>query len=193
MSTATTILRLRKVIKDPNCKRMNMATIKGFLGELIVKERLEDAGFEVYHQGNQSGYDLYFSEQDQEFKIDVKTSTLKNELSCSRDHWGWALIHSNKQNLISATHFICVGLDQSLVARQFIIIPARLVKKFPKGIGQFNKVEHALCAFQKSFTPKNLSSEKSNYIKKCQGWLRHKAIKRLSKGQSFRDVFWTCI
>ena len=192
MSTADTISLLGKIIKDPNCRRMNMSTIKGFLGELIVKECLEEVNFEVEHQGNQSGYDLSFWAQDKEFKIDVKTSTLKDELSCGRPHWGWALIHSNKRRSVSATHFVCVGLDANLVARQFIIIPARLAVKFPKGIGQFNRVDHALCAFQRSFTGKELPSEKIRYIEKCQRWLRHKPIKRLSKGQSFRDVFWTC-
>ena len=189
MSTANTISLLRKVIKDPNCERMNMSTIKGFLGELIVKERLEDAGFEVYHRGNQSGYDLSFWVDDQEFKIDVKTSTLKDELSCDRLHWGWALVHSNKKNAVSATHFICVGLDENFEARRFIIIPSEWAAKFPEGIGQFNKVKHALCVFQRAYTPENLTSQKMAYIDKCQKWLKHKPIRQLRKGQSFRNIF----
>lgn len=191
MKTANTISLLRKVIKDPNCGRMNMSNIKGFLGELIVKERLENAGYEVYHQGNQSGYDLSFwiEDGDKEIKIDVKTSTLKDGFSCGRKHWGWALKHSNKKNPLSATHFVCVGLDDELQARRFIIIPAGWVGKFPKGIGQFKKVDHALCDFQKPFDPETLPTEKRNYIKKCQTWLKHKPIIRLSKGQSFNDVF----
>lgn len=60
MSITNTISLLRKIIFDTNCDRMNKSTIKGFLGELIVKERLEEVGFEVKHQGNQSGYDLSF-------------------------------------------------------------------------------------------------------------------------------------
>jgi hypothetical protein len=189
MSTANTIALLRKVIKDPVCGRMNMSTIKGFLGELIVKERLEDAGFEVDHRGNQSGYDLSFWSEDQEFRIDVKTSTLKDELSCGRLHWGWALVHSNKRKAVSATHFMCVGLDESFEARRFILIPSEWAGKFPAGIGQFNRVKHALCAFQRAYAPQDLAPQKMAYIVKCQKWLRHRPIKQLSKGQSFRSIF----
>jgi hypothetical protein len=189
MSIANTISLLRKVIKDPNCERMNMSTIKGFLGELIVKERLEDSGFEVCHRGNQSGYDLSFWVGDRELKIDVKTSTLKDELSCGRLHWGWALVHSNKGKAVSATHFVCVGLNENFEERRFIIIPSAWAAKFPEGIGQFNKVKHALCAFQRAYTPENLTPEKRAYIVKCQRCLKHRPIKQLSKGQSFRNVF----
>ena len=189
MSIANTISLLRRVIGDPNCERMNMSTIKGFLGELIVRERLEDAGFEVDHRGNQSGYDLSFWVDDQEFRIDVKTSTLKDELSCDRLHWGWALVHSNKQKAVSATHFICVGLDESLEAQRFIIIPAEWAAKFPEGIGQFSKVKHALCAFRRAYAPNDLTPQKTAYIDKCQKWLKHKRIRQLRKGQSFRNVF----
>ena len=189
MSTASTISLVRRVMKDPNCERMNMSTIKGFLGELIVKERLEDAGFEVWHRGNQSGYDLSVWVDDQEFKIDVKTSTLKNELSCGRPHWGWALLHSNKKKAISATHFVCVGLDENFEARRFIIIPSEWAGKFPSGIGQFNRVKHALCAFQRAYTPEGLTPQKMAYIDKCQRWLKHKRIKQLRRGQSFRSIF----
>src|SRR3990172_5207946 len=164
MSITNTIHLLQQVILDENCGRMNKSTVKGFLGELIVKEKLEEAGFEVEHQGNQSGYDLLVWFQDKEIKGDVKTSTLKDDLYCGRNHWGWALKHSNKKKPISATHYICIGLDDDLEAKRFFIIPASLVSKFPKGIGQFSKVEHALCAFQKQFTPENPYSKKSKYI-----------------------------
>ena len=189
MSTANTISLLRRVIRDPNCERMNMSTIKGFVGELIVRERLEDAGFEVDHRGNQSGYDLSFWVDDQEFRIDVKTSTLKDELSCGRPHWGWALVHSNKKKAVSATHFICVGLDEDFEAQRFIIIPAEWAAKFPEGIGQLSKVKHGLCAFRRAYTPEGLTSQKKAYIEKCQKWLKHQRIKQLRKGQSFRNVF----
>jgi hypothetical protein len=191
MSTSKTISLLRKVIQDPNCNRMNMSTIKGYLGELIVKKRLEDAGFEVEHQGNQSRHDLSFWVGDYEYKIDVKTSTIKDELSCGHLHWGWALKHSNKKNKITANHFICVGLDRNYKAQRFLVIPADYVAKFPHGIGQFNKVDHALCDFPKTFDleKSDISKEKRDYIQKCQKWLRHKRIIRVTEGQSFKDIF----
>ncbi len=190
MGATNTISLLRRIINDPNCKRMNLSTVKGYLGELIVKESLEVAGFKVDHQGNQSGYDLTVWDQDEEeYTIDVKTSLLKDDLSCGRDHWGWALVHSNKQKPITATHFVCVGLDRDLEAKRFIVIPQRFAEKFPNGIGQFRRVKHAVCDFQRSYTPKNIPSEKAKYIEKCQKWLKHKPIKRLGRRDSFRNVF----
>ena len=63
---------LQRVIRDSNCGRMNLSTVKGYLGELLVKNKLEQEGFKVDHAGNQSGYDLRIGGA----KIDVKFSTL---------------------------------------------------------------------------------------------------------------------
>mgnify|MGYP006179999811 CR=1 FL=1 len=70
-----TIENLQKLLLDDNCSRMNKSTIKGYLGELYVKGKLEaELDGEVKHLGNQSGYDL---EIDSNILIDEKFSTIK--------------------------------------------------------------------------------------------------------------------
>ena len=102
MKIEETIHSFQKIIVDEHCVRMNKSFFIGFLGELIVKERLQKLGIEVEHQGNQTGYDLTII-ADSRIKIDVKTSRLKDEYSWGCSHWGWALVHSNKKKPVSAT------------------------------------------------------------------------------------------
>jgi hypothetical protein len=139
MKNCDTIELLKNVIQDDNCKRMNLSTIKGFYGELLVKKKLTLEGQEVEHLGNQSGYDLKVGD----YKIDVKTSTLKNELG-KYDilYWGWALMHENKNKPIACTHFVCVAVDSELIVSGYYIIPAINLQLFPKGTGQFARVKH---------------------------------------------------
>jgi hypothetical protein len=40
MSTAASIELLRQVVRLPACQKMNLSTVKGYLGELIVKQAL---------------------------------------------------------------------------------------------------------------------------------------------------------
>lgn len=189
MTLNKTIGLLRKIIADENCKRMNLSTVKGYLGELLVWQQLTNSGFEtVEHQGNQTGYDLSMG-KDKKFKIDVKTSALKFELSRECKNWGWALQHENKNKPISATHFVCIGLDDNLEASQFIVIPAGLAQTFPKSIGRFKKVSHALFVFPPSSKPKKLPDESKRLIQECERILRDKSIKIVYRGQSFHKVF----
>ena len=40
MSIETSIKRLTRIITDKNCRKMNLSNIKGYLGELIVFNKL---------------------------------------------------------------------------------------------------------------------------------------------------------
>lgn len=70
-----TIELLKEVIRDENCSRMNKSGVKGYLGELIVLQKLQYEGLKPEHFGNQSGIDIIVNN----VKIDVKTSTLKDD------------------------------------------------------------------------------------------------------------------
>ena len=182
MTISHTIEMLRKIVSDKNCERMNKSTVIGFLGELIVKEQLEKADIAVEHCGNQTGYDLTI--QSGSIKIDVKTSRSKDEYSWYCDHWGWELVHSNKQKPISATHFICVAFDDDLNVDRFILIPASIATRFPGGIRQFKKVKNSLCVFPGRKRPvKQLTSEESRYINKCEELTKDKSIRVIGKGK----------
>jgi len=46
-----TIELLKEVICDEHCERMNKSGVKGYLGELIVFQKLQNEGFEPEHLG----------------------------------------------------------------------------------------------------------------------------------------------
>lgn len=161
---------------------MNKSTLKGFLGELIVRKQLEFEGFDVQHLGNQAGYDLFI--KDRNLKIDVKMSVLKDEFNGGIEHWGWALVHMSKQKEITATHFVCLGCDKDLNAKMFVVVPANMTKRFPQGIHQFNKVKHGLIVFPDTRRP-NLSrgSEETRFLKSCDKLLKAKQIRLVPCGK----------
>ena len=189
MPAPSTINLLKRVIRDKNCQRMNLSNVKGYLGELIVKEQLERDGFTVEHHGNQTGYDLSI-DTDRRIKIDVKASCLKDEYSWGNPYWGWALLHENKKKPVSATHFVCVGFNDNLDASIYIVIPTEIVDEFPSGIKQFSRVKNGLCLFPDGSRPtRKLSSEESKLLSECRRLTRRKSVNILSSIDSFHDVF----
>lgn len=181
MTIDNTINRLKQIITDKNCERMNKSTLKGFWGELIVRRQLESEGFVVEHYGNQAGYDLFI--KDQNLKIDVKTSVLKDEFKWGIEYWGWALVHESKQKEITATHFVCLGCDRELNAKIFVVIPTEITRKFPKGIRQFSKVKHGLIVFPDKQKPNPTCSEEARFLKSCDKLQKTKQIKVISNGK----------
>lgn len=140
---------------------MNKSTIKGYLGELIVKRKLMKEGIPTNSLGNQSGYDLEY--KDDKIKIDVKLSLLKNEFKLNSYYWGWALKHESKKE-IKATHFVCVALNNNYEVEAFYVINAKnwreRATEFPEGIKQFSKVERGFGIY-----PSNLAEIKDPNIK----------------------------
>jgi hypothetical protein len=134
---------LKKIMRLSN---INLSTVKGFYGELLVKAKLEDEGISVRHKGNQSGHDLEFELSGRNVRIDVKTSTLKSELGKKFStvwYWGWALDSDNKKRNISCDQFICVALDKNFNVNAYYIIKAEYIRKkmFPRvGFPQFKNV-----------------------------------------------------
>ncbi len=130
---------------------MNLSTIKRYLGELLVKSKLNEEGIELISKGNQSGYDLEYSN----IKIDVKLSCLKNEFKLKNRYWGWALKHQNKKKKVKATHFVCVALNDELEINAYYVIKANKIANFPKGIKQFSKVDHGLGVYSSDLSEIN--------------------------------------
>ncbi len=158
-----TIQRLKLVINDENCKRMNQSTVKGYLGELIVKAKLDSElaskRLEVSHLGNQSGYDLKYTEDSRQIKIDVKYSALKSEFDKITPNWGWALQHENKKKSVICTHFVCLAVDNENTEKFYYVVKYEHLKHFDRPLlGQFGKIKHGLVVFE-SKPPKN-SNEK---------------------------------
>jgi hypothetical protein len=142
MSIESAIELLRKVITLNEFERMNRSTVKGFIGELLVKAWLKREGIDAEHLGNQSGYDLEFNYAGRPFRIDVKMSMPKDEFGWGFDCWGWALKHANRKKSISATHLICIGCDHKANIEEAYVVPAETIELFPAGFRQFSKIQH---------------------------------------------------
>lgn len=139
-SIARTIRTLQAMAIDDNCKRMNKSTVIGFLGELLVRQKLQSEGVDVDHLGGQGGYDL--SIWGDSVTIDVKTSRPQKFSGTDVVHWGWALKSKTKKRFITATHFVCVSLTKECKLREFHVIRASDLKEFPAAVGPFKGVEH---------------------------------------------------
>jgi len=175
-----TIKLLENVINDPNCGRMNLSTVKGFLGELLVKEKLGKEGKKVEHKGNQSGYDLEFDN----IKIDVKFSALKREVAYLPECWGWALKHASKKKPINFTHFICVAAtrdNHSIDA--FYVIKASDIKKFPRGSGQFKSVKNAFSVLPNQILPEFENPDWEKQFKISLELLKNGTVKKVKLNQ----------
>jgi hypothetical protein len=186
MSKETATELLKKVVRHPDCEKMNLSTVKGYLGELMIKEKLEAEGLSVKHVGNQSGYDLEFSISDAiKIKIDVKLSLPKDEFRWGFDYWGWALQHENKKKGITATHFVCMGCSTELETQAIFIVSAKDINKFPKGEKQFSKVIHGLVL---PLPDQNIKHIDSQLLNGSKALLESKVITQLSPKDSLSEI-----
>jgi hypothetical protein len=169
-SMANTIETLRLLNFDPNCNRMNYSNIRGYYGELLVRQKLYEDGFRhVEHKGNQSGYDLEV--KDGRIRIDVKTSKLKG--TKRHPDWGWALSLKSKKK-ITCTHFVCVALDEKFNLDAFYIIHSKDLSQFPEGGRRFNTVNHQFSV------AKNGNWRSEDYFKTCKELLLSHVVTKKS-------------
>ena len=140
-----TIKRLRAVACDLNCERMNKSNVVGFLGEVLVRQKLEMEGVSVLHKGGQCGYDL---ELPNGVTIDVKTARPRLLTGTDLYHWGWALKSASKGH-ISATHFVCVELTDDCEVRGLHVIRAQDVETFPPSAGRYSGVQHTYQTYER--------------------------------------------
>ncbi len=183
MKIKTSIERLKGVITDKNCRKMNLSNVKGYLGELIVLEKLLKENVKVVQKGNQSGYDIEIV--DLGIKIDVKLSTIKTEVKNCPPYWGWAIKHENKKRDLTATHFVCVALNEDFSVKDFYIIKAKDYQRFPKSaIRQFGKVENGFTILSDKRAIENITDKKlKEYFNKCSALVENGIASRLSSSK----------
>lgn len=165
-SIIRTIENIKDIIRDENCLRMNKSNIKGYLGELFVKKKLEDEGLVVVHKGNQSGYDLELSGG---IKIDVKASTIKG--SKRFPDWAWAL-RIKSLDKVKFTHLICVALDQNYDVSKYCIIKVEDLEMFPSASGRFNSVKRSF-----SLMLDGINYPAIEYFQKCERLINDGKVK----------------
>jgi hypothetical protein len=182
------IALLRQVINSPDCEKMNRSTVKGFLGELLVKERFEREGAIVTHKGNQSGFDLVVRCSAAILRIDVKMSLPKEEYGWGFPCWGWALQHERKQKPITATHFVCVGCSKALDIQRLFVVSAVHVDKFPQGIRQFSKVTNALVLPVSQTIPQGASVPTVPLFATCAELLSAGVVREVGEAESLASA-----
>lgn len=188
MSTSSAIELLRKVILSPDCDRMNRSSVKGFLGELLVKERLESENIKVKHLGNQNSVHLQFCIDSTEINVDVKMSMLKDEFKWGFNYWGWALIHASKKNHSAVTHFVCIGVSESLeIEAIFVVRNVNGLEGFPSGIRQFSKVTHGLVLQQFQELPEGVKQPDEDLYRISRQLLESHTVVQVARGQRLRD------
>lgn len=161
---------------------MNLGSVKGFLGELVVMEMLEKENIKFTPKGNQSGIDI---ELENGVKIDVKLSLLKHELKKLPKNYGWAL--TKNIDKIACTHYVCVALNEDLSIKNFYIFKSADIKKFKKSpLSQFKNVINAFMILE---DPKSLDSLKVikpdmyEFYKQCYSLIDTGIVTKLDAGQ----------
>lgn len=165
------IKNLVSILNHSESQFMNKSTVIGFLGELYVKEKLikeNNLDYEIIHKGNQSNVDLIIKDAGNNLiaKIDVKTSR-KKELDTIHPNWGWA-IHQKTKNKITATHYICVALDEKFEVDSLFLINTNVMNELPEVYdSRFKNMTKAL----------NISSSEDELLDLENYSLSHKLIK----------------
>jgi hypothetical protein len=172
--------KLKDIINDPNFSRMNMSNVKGYLGELIIKYRLEKEGCTVIHKGNQSNYDLEVTHP-VVARIDVKFSSVKG--TKKYPDYGWALKFKNKKDLKS-THFVCIGLSSDLGEETVCIIKADDIDSFSANDGRFKTVTNA---FSIPSTKNSDDFRNTEYHQKCKKLLKEGKAKIVKDDHKLLD------
>ena len=181
-----TFIRLKSLIDDPNCIQMNQAILKGYLGELLVGDKLHKEGLNLILKGNQSGYDLEVEGKD--VKIDVKLSKLKDQCKSKVNHWGWALKQASKKT-IKSTHLVCVALGENLEPLNYYVIKSQDLDHFPaSGFGQFSKVERGLVFIQNKRDIQKVSKDEKEYFDICQSLLDNGTIRKIAANRSLAPL-----
>lgn len=173
---------LKKIIKDSNCTRMNLSIIRGYLGELYVIKKLQEENQSLEHKGKQFGCDIECGN----YKVDVKTSSLKDDLNAGFRFWSWALKSKGKNKPIACTHFVCIAFDDNSNPIYFFIINLKYLNSFPKCFGQFNSVENGFSHYDGQVNYKN--DEHKNYFETSKILLSDNKVIRINSNGSLRDA-----
>ena len=90
---------------------------------------------------------------------------------------------------MTATHFICIALQEDFNVRDYYIIEAKNYRKFPRSaIEQFRKVENGFTVLKsKGSLSRIKNKELRNYFSKCSNLVDKRAAIRLSSNERLSD------
>lgn len=174
-----TIRLIREIILDPNCRGLNVASIKGLLGELYVKQLLEREGQQVIHKTRNVGYDLEIYPG---IRIDVKLSTIKG--TPEYPDWGWTLQRSQQEEF-KCTHIVGVGVNKNLEAERIAIIRTLDLEQFPEVDGKYEDVLRSFTLMLDGFGYPN-----HPYFQRCRELVEQGVVAVLSPEASLMDYLY---
>jgi len=99
-------------------------------GELLVKSKLNELGIRFVPQGPQARCDILLLGRNTNNRIEVRTSTLKNEGLYPKQimFHGWR-IQDQKEDDVSYDFLVCVALDENLENPEFYLFTREEVRK----------------------------------------------------------------
>ncbi len=121
----------------------------GLAGELLVKTHLTESRIPFEAKGGQAGYDILLRDRESKNRIEVRSSTLKNEGLYSEKimFYGWRLQNWNEE--IGYDYLVCVAFDDALSNPRFYLFRRDEVEKANDvWIGRFGKVRKKLHLFR---------------------------------------------
>ena|SRR3989339_2106033 len=135
----------------------------GLLGEYYVLRELNKRMAEPKHTGGQGSYDI--SLNNDEIKIEVKTSSLKNEGIYSKgiSFWGWVVKWKTKKR-INYDFLVAVALDKNWKPK-FYIFTLKEVQNSDVKISRYPSIEKAIQLFENKVAYKKARKEKKGIRK----------------------------
>ncbi len=122
----------------------------GLAGELLVKTQLTESRIPFEAKGGQAGYDILLCDRESNNRIEVRSSTLKNEGIYSEKimSYGWRLQNWNEEE-IGYDYLVCVAFDDVLSNPRFYLFRRdEVMKANDVQIGRFGKVRKKLHLFR---------------------------------------------
>jgi hypothetical protein len=123
-----------KALQSDDILKQLMDQIVGFIGELIVIEKLIEEGMDPKHIGGKKKYDIECNGK----RIEVRTSSSRSQKDESKV-WGWNLRKINQKES-NCSHIICIQLDDKLDATKYLIIKSEDVKHFPESKTKYDLI-----------------------------------------------------
>ena len=174
-----TVSLIREIILDPNCRGLNVASIKGLLGELYAKELLENEGQQVIHKTRNVGYDLEIYPG---IRIDVKLSTIKG--TQEYPDWGWTLQRAAQEEL-RCTHIMGIGVNKQLEMERIVIIRVQDIEQFPELAGKYEDVLRSFTLMLDGF-----EYPRHPYFQQCRELVDQGVVAVLRPGDELMDYFY---
>jgi len=186
-------------------KRKPHGQLIGLLGELVAAEAFLSAGYKVDMTGGQAQSDFVVEKDGRRYAIDVKTSSIKQELGKkSPSNWGWGLLSITQKNKLGERHqgskgekepekyLMCLGMGDTYSVEYCIVFTINEAEQLDKSpLSMFKKTNaHALMILVEPTRIDDLiQGDKREQSSTVVGY--HEKVKELVEAQSAYEWRYT--